>query len=182
MSPPFPRWFASFLPFPDDGPVGRTFRVVGRGASVPPVPPEEGAQGCPRAADAVRSRSGGSMQGTERWEVAPDAGRPQGRACAHRDLLDDVRPVSDAPSAGCQGCLPRGQPWVRLRQCVTCGYTGCCDSSAGRHSYGHHEESGHPVAVSLAPDEEWAWCFTDEVFLIRTGRNTAGPPAGGPRH
>ncbi|MEW2556381.1 UBP-type zinc finger domain-containing protein, partial [Streptomyces zhihengii] len=29
----------------------------------------------------------------------------------------------------------------------------------GRHAYAHFEETGHPVAVSLASDEAWAWCY-----------------------
>ncbi|MFJ9944819.1 UBP-type zinc finger domain-containing protein [Streptomyces erythrochromogenes] len=122
------------------------------------------------------------MEGSGRWQVAPDAGRPDGRACAHLGHLENAGAAPAAPSAGCSGCLPRGLPWVRLRQCVTCGYVGCCDSSRGRHAHAHHVESGHPVAVSLAPDEEWAWCFHDEVFLVRAGRNAALPPAGGTRY
>ncbi|MFE2129418.1 UBP-type zinc finger domain-containing protein [Streptomyces amritsarensis] len=124
------------------------------------------------------------MGGTGRWQVAPDAGRPDGRTCAHLDLLDDESTDRAPASAACAGCLPRGLPQVRLRQCVTCGYVGCCDSSVGRHSYAHHRESGHPVAVSLAPDEDWAWCFHDEVFLVRgtgarrpAGRGTDGRPS-----
>ncbi|MGW6614485.1 UBP-type zinc finger domain-containing protein [Streptomyces erythrochromogenes] len=122
------------------------------------------------------------MGGSGRWQVAPDAGRPEGRACAHLDHLENAGAAPAAPSAGCSGCLPRGLPWARLRQCVTCGYVGCCDSSRGRHAYAHHVESGHPVAVSLAPDEDWAWCFHDEVFLVRAGRNAADLPAGGARY
>ncbi|MGW2269711.1 UBP-type zinc finger domain-containing protein [Streptomyces yangpuensis] len=136
----------------------------------------------PRAADAVRSRNGGPMGATERWEVAPDAGRPQGRTCSHLALLEQSRVPGAAPSAGCRGCAPHGAPPVRLRQCVTCGYVGCCDSSPGRHSYGHHARSGHPVAVSLAPDEDWAWCFQDEVFLVRARPDAADPPTGGARY
>ncbi|MFI8392198.1 UBP-type zinc finger domain-containing protein [Streptomyces sp. NPDC085540] len=156
------------------------------GASVRAASAEEG-RWSPRAADAARSRSGGPMSGTERWEVAPDAGCPEGRACSHLDLMEQSGAPGAAPSAGCRGCAPHGAPWVRLRQCVTCGYVGCCDSSPGRHSYGHHERSGHPVAVSLAPDEDWAWCFPDEVFLVRArpdaasrqqvGRATDGRPS-----
>ncbi|MFF8259056.1 UBP-type zinc finger domain-containing protein [Streptomyces virginiae] len=118
------------------------------------------------------------MGGPEKWQVAPDAGRPDGRPCAHLDLLEDWTPAPAASSAACQGCLVRGLPRVRLRQCVTCGYVGCCDSSGGRHAYAHHVESGHPVAVSLAADEDWAWCFPDEVFLVRAGGDVADPPAG----
>ncbi|MFD6225782.1 UBP-type zinc finger domain-containing protein [Streptomyces sp. NPDC060232] len=118
------------------------------------------------------------MGGPEKWRVAPDAGRPEGRACAHLDLLEDWRPNAAASPAACAACQARGLRPVRLRRCVTCGYVGCCDSSRGRHAYGHHVESGHPVAVSLAADEDWAWCFPDEVFLVRAGGDLADPSAG----
>ncbi|MEV5971513.1 UBP-type zinc finger domain-containing protein [Streptomyces sp. NPDC051921] len=110
----------------------------------------------------------GSMEKPFRWAVAPDGGRPSGRACAHVGVL--VAPGASAPAQppGCADCLRRGDRWVRLRRCVTCGYVGCCDTSRGRHAYAHHLLSGHPVALSLAPDEDWAWCFIDEVFLVRS--------------
>ncbi|XUM01974.1 UBP-type zinc finger domain-containing protein [Streptomyces venezuelae ATCC 10712] len=107
------------------------------------------------------------MDGDMGWVVAPDGGRPDGRPCAHLELLTEFEvPLPDG-SAVCAACEARGWSWVRLRRCVTCGHVGCCDSSRGRHAYDHHVRSGHPVVRSLAPDEEWAWCFTDEVFLVR---------------
>ncbi|MEU9002087.1 UBP-type zinc finger domain-containing protein [Streptomyces sp. NPDC048551] len=75
-----------------------------------------------------------------------------------------------APEEGCTDCRAGGWSWVRLRRCLTCGYVGCCDSSRGRHAYAHHTATGHPLVVSLAPDEDWAWCFPDEVFLVRVPR------------
>lgn len=33
------------------------------------------------------------------------------------------------------------------------------------------------MALSLAPDEAWAWCFVDEVFLVRVpGEDGSGSP------
>lgn len=98
------------------------------------------------------------------WEVAPDGGRPDGATCAHVGLL---RTPEVTPDGACADCLSRGWPWVRLRWCVTCGKVGCCDSSRGMHAHEHYTRSGHPVVLSLAPDEDWAWCFADEVFLVR---------------
>ncbi|MFF4582007.1 UBP-type zinc finger domain-containing protein [Streptomyces sp. NPDC001373] len=98
------------------------------------------------------------------WSVAPDGGRPEGRACSHLENLPD-RP--DEPSGVCASCRARGWTWIRLRWCATCGHVGCCDSSRGRHAYAHHARTGHPVVLSLAPDESWAWCYVDEVFLVR---------------
>ncbi|WP_426361920.1 hypothetical protein [Streptomyces sp. E-08] len=34
--------------------------------------------------------------------------------------------------------------------------------------------SGHPVVRSLASDEDWAWCFADEVFLVHGTENRSG--------
>ncbi|MFD7027275.1 UBP-type zinc finger domain-containing protein [Streptomyces sp. NPDC059917] len=103
------------------------------------------------------------------WSVAPDGGRPQGRTCSHT-VTPTPTPTPTPGTAlgeGCADCLARGWTWVRLRRCLTCGHIGCCDSSRGRHAYSHYLATGHPVAASMAPDEDWAWCFPDEVFLIR---------------
>jgi CPA2 family monovalent cation:H+ antiporter-2 len=81
--------------------------------------------------------------------------------CAH---LDQVRPVT--PSArGCEECLRTGDDWVHLRLCMTCGHVGCCDSSKSQHATGHHRSTTHPIAKSLEPGEDWAWCYVDEVML-----------------
>ncbi|MER6779544.1 MULTISPECIES: UBP-type zinc finger domain-containing protein [unclassified Streptomyces] len=98
------------------------------------------------------------------WTVSPDGGRPDGRACSHLSALPDA---PRTPDEACGACRARGWSWVRLRWCAACGHVGCCDSSRGRHAYAHHVRTGHPVVLSLAPDESWAWCFVDEVFLVR---------------
>ncbi|WP_078626471.1 UBP-type zinc finger domain-containing protein [Streptomyces sp. NRRL S-241] len=121
------------------------------------------------------------MAGGPGWRVGLDGGRPQGRSCAHIGLLATYEPSPQAPSAGCADCVSRGWRWVRLRRCVTCGYVGCCDSSRGMHAHGHHVLSGHPVTLSLASDEDWAWCFTDEVFLVRSGHGGSGQVRRQPR-
>ena len=43
---------------------------------------------------------------------------------------------------GCEECEKEKLPWVAIRQCLTCGHVGCCDSSVGRHATKHFEESG----------------------------------------
>ncbi|GGV00179.1 hypothetical protein GCM10010275_43650 [Streptomyces litmocidini] len=97
------------------------------------------------------------------WGVAPDGGRPQGSVCTHVSTL--ARPPVTASHAVCSACVALGHDWVRLRRCATCGTVGCCDSSRGRHANAHYEATGHPVVLSLAHDESWAWCYVDEVFL-----------------
>lgn len=99
------------------------------------------------------------------WTVARDGGRPERSGeCPHAATAPAA---PEAPADGCAECLLSGGSWRRLRWCATCGHVGCCDSSRGRHAYAHHEQTGHPLVLSLAKDEDWAWCFVDEVFLVR---------------
>ncbi|MDF3299186.1 UBP-type zinc finger domain-containing protein [Streptomyces tropicalis] len=100
------------------------------------------------------------------WTVRVDGGRPEGRACAHLD-----GPAARRPRAPrCAQCRARGRTPVHLRQCLTCGHVGCCDSSGGAHATAHFAATGHPVARSVEPGEAWAWCYVDEVFLDRARR------------
>ncbi|MFB8400616.1 UBP-type zinc finger domain-containing protein [Streptomyces sp. NPDC055912] len=109
------------------------------------------------------------------WTAAHDGGRPErGSACEHAAT---VPAAPDRPADACAECRASGGTWRRLRWCATCGHVGCCDSSPGRHAYAHHESTGHPVVLSLAADEDWAWCFEDEVFLVLE----TGPPEPGAR-
>ncbi|GAA4788659.1 UBP-type zinc finger domain-containing protein [Streptomyces sanyensis] len=98
------------------------------------------------------------------WRVAPDGGRPEGRSCSHRQTAAP-RGGPSAPG-GCAQCVARGWRWVHLRECLTCGHIGCCDSSRGQHAWAHARETGHPVAASFEEGEHWAWCYADEVFLL----------------
>jgi hypothetical protein len=45
------------------------------------------------------------------------------------ELTDQIREVQRS-SPGCEECLQVGDPWVRLRECLTCAHVGCCDQSA----------------------------------------------------
>jgi uncharacterized UBP type Zn finger protein len=81
--------------------------------------------------------------------------------CSHLDQIRDVSPSGD----GCEECLAIGGWWVHLRLCLTCGRVGCCDSSPNRHASRHARAAAHPIVRSLEPDQDWAWCFIDEVVL-----------------
>ena len=83
--------------------------------------------------------------------------------CSHLDTVA----VAELPEPllGCEECLKTGGRWVHLRMCLSCGQIGCCDSSPNRHARAHAAESGHPLARSAEPGEDWAWCFVDEVAL-----------------
>ncbi|WP_411543636.1 UBP-type zinc finger domain-containing protein [Kitasatospora sp. DSM 101779] len=103
------------------------------------------------------------MNDRSEWRVAVDPGRVVQRTCGHLDGLREV-PANTTP--GCEDCLRVGGTWVHLRACLSCGHVACCDSSPGQHAYHHaRADSGHHIARSLQPGEDWAWCYTDELFL-----------------
>jgi uncharacterized UBP type Zn finger protein len=49
--------------------------------------------------------------------------------------------------------------------CLICGLVVCCDNSKNKHASGHYRDTGHPLIVSMQPDEEWMWCFKDETLI-----------------
>jgi hypothetical protein len=76
-----------------------------------------------------------------------------------------VRRVGPPRTPGCEECLRLGTPWVHLRQCLTCGEVGCCDSSPMRHAHAHAGSTGHVIVRSIEPGESWRWCYADEQFV-----------------
>jgi uncharacterized UBP type Zn finger protein len=86
------------------------------------------------------------------------------RACGHLDQIrTDITPSS---TEGCTDCLAIGSTnWVHLRECLSCGYVACCDSSPYRHATAHFTASGHPLMRSFQPGEDWRWCYVDEVLV-----------------
>jgi uncharacterized UBP type Zn finger protein len=82
--------------------------------------------------------------------------------CTHVDQIQDVTASS---TEGCTDCLATGGRWVHLRECLTCGHVGCCDSSPNRHATAHYEQSRHPVMRSFEPGEDWRWCFVDQAAV-----------------
>jgi hypothetical protein len=83
-------------------------------------------------------------------------------ACTH---LDQIRPVEPSTPDGCTECLAMGSRWVHLRECLSCGHVGCCDSSPNRHATAHFGQSGHPVMQSFQPGEHWRWCYVDQLLV-----------------
>jgi uncharacterized UBP type Zn finger protein len=81
------------------------------------------------------------------------------------DHLDQIHDVSPSDPGGCTDCLATGDRWVHLRLCLSCGHVGCCDSSPNHHASRHSREAGHAIAASFEPDEDWAWCYVDDVAL-----------------
>jgi uncharacterized UBP type Zn finger protein len=82
--------------------------------------------------------------------------------CTHTDAIRDVEPRTPE---GCEECLARGDVWVHLRLCLTCGHVGCCDSSQNRHATKHYHSSLHPIVRSFQPGEDWVFCYVDQVFV-----------------
>lgn len=79
-----------------------------------------------------------------------------GRECAD---LAECPPVATATGPVCERCLAEGTRAVALRQCLSCGHVGCCDSSVGRHATAHFHATGHPVMQSAESGESWRWCY-----------------------
>ncbi len=89
--------------------------------------------------------------------------------CTHLDAIK----VDSANSTGCEECLALGQRWVHLRRCTSCGHVGCCDSSPGRHATAHFRATAHPIVQSYEPDEEWLWCYVDELGFEVSGQRAS---------
>jgi uncharacterized UBP type Zn finger protein len=83
--------------------------------------------------------------------------------CPHvRD--ETIRHVK-RPGKGCEDCLLMGGTWVHLRECLTCGHIGCCDSSPNKHATKHFQATKHPIVASVERGEDWAWCYEDNRVL-----------------
>jgi hypothetical protein len=63
--------------------------------------------------------------------------------------------------------MDRGGVWKTLRQCLMCGRTNCCDSSANRHATGHYRETGHEIVRTLEEGQDWSWCYKCKQTLRR---------------
>jgi uncharacterized UBP type Zn finger protein len=82
--------------------------------------------------------------------------------CEHAGEIHIHEPRSEN---SCEKCRKNNYKWVHLRLCLSCGHTGCCDSSIHKHATKHFQETGHPIMASLEPGEHWAWCYEDERFV-----------------
>ena len=82
--------------------------------------------------------------------------------CSHLFEIGEVTPKT--PN-GCEECLKIGDRWLHLRLCVTCGHVGCCDDPKNKHAAKHFHSTNHPLIKSFEPDEEWGWCYVDELLL-----------------
>lgn len=81
--------------------------------------------------------------------------------CEHVREIRDVEPDSE----GCSECLAKGDRWVQLRMCLTCGHVGCCDSSTNRHARKHWHATQHPIIQSAEAGQDWRWCYPHDDYL-----------------
>jgi hypothetical protein len=83
--------------------------------------------------------------------------------CAHLSSLSKI--IKDEDYV-CPECVAKGDQWVHLRVCQTCGHVGCCDNSPNRHATGHWKgNADHPLIRSYEPGEDWWWCYPEELFF-----------------
>lgn len=82
--------------------------------------------------------------------------------CIH--LKEAKRNTKPNTPEGCEECLKMGDAWVQLRLCLACGHVGCCDNSKNKHATKHFHKTKHPVIKSFQPEEDWEWCYIDEIY------------------
>lgn len=81
--------------------------------------------------------------------------------CTHLNQIQNVTPSA----SGCEECLAIGDKWVHLRECLSCGHVGCCDSSKNKHATKHFHSTAHPIVKSFERGEDWRWCYIDKTFI-----------------
>jgi len=84
------------------------------------------------------------------------------QSCDHFETSVEVDPPLDV----CSTCVQMGSTWVHLRQCLACGRTSCCDNSPNRHATAHFGETGHPMIRTAEADEDWRWCYVDDLLYL----------------
>lgn len=97
-----------------------------------------------------------------------------GSSCSHLNLIHVLQPSARI----CAECVARGDQWLHLWMCLTCGHVGCCDGSKNRHATQHYFLTDHPVIRSLEPGDTWGWCYIDhELFEMSEVKPTVEIPA-----
>ncbi len=84
------------------------------------------------------------------------------KKCIHED---QIKPLPKKDITVCEDCIKTGDTWVYLRQCLTCGHVGCCNSSKNKHAQKHFDKTNHPIMKSVSPEETFTYCYIDDVYL-----------------
>ncbi|MEU1550664.1 UBP-type zinc finger domain-containing protein [Nocardia sp. NPDC005745] len=87
--------------------------------------------------------------------------------------IDPTVVPSGTGCADCEAIDPKGW-WFHLRRCAACGHVGCCDSSPHQHASAHAAATGHQLARSFEPGEEWFYDYSQDV-LYESGPTLAPP-------
>jgi hypothetical protein len=85
--------------------------------------------------------------------------------CEHVKEIRNVEPDAE----GCSECLARGDDWVHLRMCLSCGHVACCDSSPNQHARHHAHRTHHPIIRSFEEGEDWRWCYPHGDYVDPEG-------------
>jgi predicted ester cyclase len=83
------------------------------------------------------------------------------KPCSHLDQIKFVEVTSNV----CEQCVASGDIWPALRQCLVCGFVGCCYTSKNKHAKQHYEQTGHAIFRSVRLQERWVWCYADDAFF-----------------
>jgi hypothetical protein len=94
-------------------------------------------------------------------------------------MTEGIDPTVAPTGEGCVECDAAGGWWLHLRRCAQCGHIGCCDSSPSQHASGHAKSSGHPVARSFEPGEDWFWNYQTQEYAYGP---VLTPPDSHPPH
>src|SRR6476620_2925501 len=82
--------------------------------------------------------------------------------CTH---VVGLHPPEPKTPDGCEECLASGSEWVHLRLCLTCGHVACCEESPNKHATKHFHQTQRPVIRSFEPEEDWGYCYVDDVMF-----------------
>ena len=88
-------------------------------------------------------------------------GSPRPKACSHLHLIKVLEPTTGV----CADCVALGDRWPALRQCLICGYVGCCNDAKNKHALKHYQATGHPLMRSIERGDDWLWCYLDKALL-----------------
>ncbi len=80
--------------------------------------------------------------------------------CTHLNQIS----IRTTDKTVCEDCIKKGDTWVHLRLCMSCGRVACCDSSKNKHATKHFHRSKHPLVRSIEPGEDWIWCYVDDMI------------------
>jgi uncharacterized UBP type Zn finger protein len=81
--------------------------------------------------------------------------------CHHVTVIHPVMPHA----TDCHECLARGEDWVELWLCLSCGWVACSNDSPNQHAKAHYQETDHPIAVPLGNGPPSRWCYVHQRIV-----------------